>query len=213
MAISVVVAVEPVADDLIARIAERTRALKVGAGTRGPDLGPVITDEQRQRIVGYVDGAEREGAKVVNDGRVVDPDGEAQGFWVGPTVLDNVTSEMAVYRDEVFGPVLSVVRVGTFDEGLELVNANDYGNGAALFTRSGTAARRFEVEVTAGMVGINVPIPVPAAHFSFGGWKSSLFGDLHAYGPDGVRFFTRGKVVTSRWPEPTPGVDLAFPRG
>ena len=213
MAISVVVAVEPVADDLLARIADRTRALKVGAGTRGPDLGPVITAEQQQRVVGYVDGAEAAGAKVVTDGRLVDPDGEAGGYWVGPTVLDHVTTEMDVYRDEVFGPVLCVVRAGTFDDALALVNSNRYGNGAALFTRNGTAARRFELEVEAGMVGINVPIPVPAAHFSFGGWKDSLFGDLHAYGADGIRFFTRGKVVTSRWPEPTPGVDLAFPRG
>ena len=213
MAISVVVAVEPIADDLLARIAERTRRLKVGAGTRGPDLGPVITAVQKQRVLDYVDGAEAAGAKVITDGRLVEPDGEAGGHWVGPTVLDQVTADMDVYRDEVFGPVLSVVRTGTFDDALELVNSNRYGNGAALFTRNGTAARRFELEVEAGMVGINVPIPVPAAHFSFGGWKDSLFGDLHAYGADGIRFFTRGKVVTSRWPEPTPGVDLAFPRG
>jgi malonate-semialdehyde dehydrogenase (acetylating)/methylmalonate-semialdehyde dehydrogenase len=213
MAISVVVAVEPVADDLVARIADRTRSLKVGAGTRGPDLGPVISAEQQQRVIGYVDGAEQAGAKVVTDGRVVEPDGEPGGHWVGPTVLDNVTADMDVYRDEVFGPVLSVVRAGTFDDALALVNSNRYGNGAAVFTRSGTAARRFELEVEAGMVGVNVPIPVPAAHFSFGGWKDSLYGDLHAYGADGIRFFTRGKVVTSRWPEPVPGVDLAFPRG
>jgi len=213
MAISVVVAVEPAADDLVARIAERTRSLRVGAGDRGPDMGPVITSEQRTRVLGYVDGAEREGAKVVNDGRVVEADAEDGGYFVGPTVLDNVTTDMAVYADEVFGPVLCVVRVGTFDEAMALVNSNQYGNGAAVFTRSGTAARRFELEAQAGMLGINVPIPVPAAHFSFGGWKDSLYGDLHAYGADGVRFFTRGKVVTSRWPEPTPGVDLAFPRG
>ena len=213
MAISVVVAVEPVADELVARIADRTRALQVGAGDRGPDLGPVITAEQRDRVVGYVDGAERDGAKVVNDGRSVQPNGEPGGYWVGPTVVDNVTTDMAVYTDEVFGPVLSVVRVGTFEEALDLVNDSPYGNGAAIFTRSGAAARRFELEAQAGMLGINVPIPVPAAHFSFGGWKGSLYGDLHAYGPDGIRFFTRGKVVTSRWPEPTPGVDLAFPRG
>jgi malonate-semialdehyde dehydrogenase (acetylating)/methylmalonate-semialdehyde dehydrogenase len=213
MAISVVVAVEPVADDLVARIAERTRALRVGAGDRGPDLGPVITAEQRDRVLGYVDGAERQGAKVVNDGRVVEADGEAGGYFVGPTVLDNVTVDMDVYVDEVFGPVLCVVRTGTFDSALALVNDSRYGNGAAIFTRSGAAARRFELEAQAGMLGVNVPIPVPAAHFSFGGWKDSLYGDLHAYGPDGIRFFTRGKVVTARWPEPTPGVDLAFPRG
>jgi malonate-semialdehyde dehydrogenase (acetylating)/methylmalonate-semialdehyde dehydrogenase len=213
MAISVVVAVEPVADDLLARIAERTRALKVGTGTRGPDLGPVITAGQRQRVIDHVDRAEQAGAKVVTDGRVVEPDGDAGGYWVGPTVLDQVRTDMDVYTDEVFGPVLCVVRASTFDEALALVNRNRYGNGAAVFTRNGTAARRFELEVEAGMVGVNVPIPVPAAHFSFGGWKDSLFGDLHAYGADGVRFFTRGKVVTSRWPEPTPGVDLAFPRG
>jgi malonate-semialdehyde dehydrogenase (acetylating)/methylmalonate-semialdehyde dehydrogenase len=213
MAISVVVAVEPAADDLLARIAERTRALKVGTGTRAPDLGPVITAEQRQRVIDHVDRAEQAGAKVVTDGRVVEPDGDAGGYWVGPTVLDQVSPDMDVYTDEVFGPVLCVVRASTFDEALALVNRNRYGNGAALFTRNGTAARRFELEVEAGMVGVNVPIPVPAAHFSFGGWKDSLFGDLHAYGADGVRFFTRGKVVTSRWPQPTPGVDLAFPRG
>jgi malonate-semialdehyde dehydrogenase (acetylating)/methylmalonate-semialdehyde dehydrogenase len=213
MAISVVVAVEPVADDLVARIADRTRALRVGAGDRGPDLGPVITSEQRTRVLGYVDGAEREGAKVVTDGRVVEADGESGGYFVGPTVLDNVTPQMQVYVDEVFGPVLCVVRTSTFDAALDLVNDSRYGNGAAIFTRSGAAARRFELEAQAGMLGINVPIPVPAAHFSFGGWKDSLYGDLHAYGPDGVRFFTRGKVVTTRWPEPTPGVDLAFPRG
>jgi malonate-semialdehyde dehydrogenase (acetylating)/methylmalonate-semialdehyde dehydrogenase len=217
MAVSVVVAVEPVADVLVARVAERTRELRVGAGTRKPDLGPVITGEQRDRVVGYVDGAERAGAKVVTDGRAVQADGEQSGYWVGPTVLDNVTPDMTVYGDEVFGPVLSVVRAGTFDDALELVNSSPYGNGAALFTRSGAAARRFELEVEAGMVGINVPIPVPAAHFSFGGWKDSLFGDLHAYGEDGIRFFTRGKVVTSRWPVgqagPAGGVDLAFPRG
>jgi malonate-semialdehyde dehydrogenase (acetylating)/methylmalonate-semialdehyde dehydrogenase len=213
MAISVVVAVEPVADDLLARIEERTRALKVGAGTRRPDLGPVITAEQRQRVIAHVERAEQAGAKVVTDGRVVTADGDDGGYWVGATVLDNVTTDMDVYTEEVFGPVLCVVRAGTFDDALALVNGNRYGNGAAIFTRNGTAARRFELEVEAGMVGINVPIPVPAAHFSFGGWKDSLFGDLHAYGADGVRFFTRGKVVTSRWPEPTPGVDLAFPKG
>jgi malonate-semialdehyde dehydrogenase (acetylating)/methylmalonate-semialdehyde dehydrogenase len=213
MAVSVVVAVEPVADELVARIADRTARLRIGAGDRGPDMGPVITAEQRTRVLGYVDGAEQQGAKVVSDGRTVEADGDSGGYFVGPTVLDNVATDMDVYADEVFGPVLSVVRVGTFDEALDLVNANRYGNGVALFTRSGTAARRFELEVQVGMVGINVPIPVPAAHFSFGGWKDSLYGDLHAYGPDGVRFFTRGKVVTSRWPDPTPGVDLAFPRG
>ncbi|HVV75649.1 MAG TPA: CoA-acylating methylmalonate-semialdehyde dehydrogenase [Mycobacteriales bacterium] len=213
MAISVVVAVEPVADDLLARIAERTRALKVGAGTRTPDLGPVITAAQQQRVVDHINRAERAGAKVVTDGRAVTPDGDPDGYWVGATVLDHVTTDMDVYTEEVFGPVLCVVRAGTFDDALALVNRNPYGNGAALFTRNGTAARRFELDVEAGMVGINIPIPVPAAHFSFGGWKDSLFGDLHAYGADGIRFFTRGKVVTSRWPEPAPGVDLAFPRG
>jgi malonate-semialdehyde dehydrogenase (acetylating)/methylmalonate-semialdehyde dehydrogenase len=172
----------------------------------------VITAAQRDRIRSYVDGAEAVGAKVVTDGRTVDADGDAQGYFVGPTVLDNVSPHMDVYRDEVFGPVLCVVRAPSFDDALALVNASPYGNGAAIFTSSGAAARRFETEVTAGMVGINVPIPVPAAHFSFGGWKDSLFGDLHAYGADGVAFFTRGKVVTSRWPEPPAGVDLAFPK-
>jgi len=163
-------------------------------------------------VASYVDSAEAEGAKVVVDGRDWDVDGDPSGFWLGPTLVDHVTTEMQVYRDEVFGPVLAVVRVESFDEAMVLLNANPYGNGAALFTTSGPAARRFQNEAQAGMVGINVPVPVPVAHHSFGGWKSSLFGDTHAHGAEGVRFFTRAKVVTSRWGQPTGGVQLGFPQ-
>ena len=212
MAISVVVAVGPVADDLVARIADRARSVSVGSGRSDVDMGPLVTREHRDRVASYVDSAEAEGAKVVVDGRDWDVDGDPSGFWLGPTLVDHVTTEMQVYRDEVFGPVLAVVRVESFDEAMVLLNANPYGNGAALFTTSGPAARRFQNEVQAGMVGINVPVPVPVAHHSFGGWKSSLFGDTHAHGAEGVRFFTRAKVVTSRWGQPTGGVQLGFPQ-
>jgi len=212
MAISVVVAVDPVGDVLVDKIRERMLTLKTGDGRRGCDMGPLITREHRDRVVGYVEAGESDGAKVVVDGRDVTVDGDDAGFWLGPTLLDQVRPEMSVYTDEIFGPVLSVVRVSTYDDALTLINANLYGNGTAIFTNDGGAARRFQQEVEVGMVGINVPIPVPMAYFSFGGWKSSLFGDLHAHGADGVQFYTRGKVVTSRWLDPSRGgLNLGFP--
>lgn len=212
MAISAVVAVEPVADALVAKIAKRMGDLRTGDGRRGCDMGPLVTAEHRDRVVGYVARGVDEGADLVVDGRLVEPDGDPAGYWLGPTLFDRVRPGMAIHTDEIFGPVLSVLRVASYDEGLALINATPYGNGTAIFTNDGGAARRFEVEVEVGMVGVNVPIPVPMAYYSFGGWKSSLFGDLHAHGADGVRFFTRGKVVTTRWPDPSHGgVDLGFP--
>jgi malonate-semialdehyde dehydrogenase (acetylating) / methylmalonate-semialdehyde dehydrogenase len=214
MAISVVVAVDPVGDALVGRIAERTVELRVGpASDPEADMGPLITRAHRDRVAGYLDAAAADGATVAVDGRRHEIHGEESGFWLGPSLLDRVTPAMSAYRDEIFGPVLSVVRVGSFDEALALVNASPYGNGAAIFTDDGRAARRFQREVEAGMVGVNVPIPVPVAPFSFGGWKASLFGDLGMYGSDGVRFYTRGKVITAHWPEPASGrgVELGFP--
>ena len=225
MAISVLVAVDPIGDDLVARIAERTRTLQVGdgsdqgggAGGDGEvDMGPLVTREHRDRVSGFIDSGEAAGAKVVVDGREVGVRGGADGFWLGPTLFDNVTPEMEIYREEIFGPVLSVVRVASYDEAVALINANQYGNGTAIFTSDGGAARRFENEVEVGMIGINVPIPVPVAYYSFGGWKRSLFGDTHAHGVEGVHFFTRTKVVTSRWSDPAAaprgGIELGFPR-
>ena len=212
MAISAAVAVGPIADDLVAKIAERAATLKTGDGTKDSDMGPLVTKAHRDKVASYIDAGEADGAKVVIDGRTVQPDGGAEGFWLGPTLLDNVTPDMSVYTDEIFGPVLSVVRVDTYDQALDLINTNPYGNGTAIFTNDGGAARRFQNEVQVGMVGINVPIPVPMAYYSFGGWKASLFGDQHMYGPEGINFFTRSKVVTSRWPDPaTSSVDLGFP--
>ncbi|MFF5173832.1 CoA-acylating methylmalonate-semialdehyde dehydrogenase [Micromonospora sp. NPDC000089] len=212
MAISALVAVEPVADALVARIAERMAALRTGDGRRGCDMGPLVTAAHADRVRSYVEAGVAAGAVPVVDGRDVVPDGDADGFWLGPTLFDRVTPDMSIYTDEIFGPVLSVLRVGSYDEAVELVNANPYGNGTAIFTNDGGAARRYQHEVEVGMVGINVPIPVPMAYYSFGGWKASLFGDLHAHGEDGVRFCTRGKVVTSRWLDPRHGgVNLGFP--
>jgi malonate-semialdehyde dehydrogenase (acetylating)/methylmalonate-semialdehyde dehydrogenase len=210
MAISVVVAVGPVADPLVGAIAARIPDVVIGPGDDEPSMmGPLITAEHRDRVRSYVERAADEGARVVVDGSDATI---GDGFFVGCSLLDGVTPGMRVYDDEIFGPVLSVVRVDTLDEALTLVNANPYGNGVALFTRDGGAARRFERDVEIGMVGINVPIPVPFAWYSFGGWKSSLFGDASMYGPDGIRFYTRPKVVTSRWPDETPGaIDLGFP--
>ena len=212
MAVSVTVAVGDVGDRLVEAIASRLPKVKVGNGA-DPDseMGPLITAAHRDRVAGYIDAGASSGASVVVDGRQGDlPPG---GFFLGTTLLDRVTPEMSVYTDEIFGPVLSVVRVDTYDEAVSLINANQYANGVAIFTRDGGAARRFQFEVEVGMVGINVPIPVPVAYYSFGGWKSSLFGDTHMYGPEGVNFYTRGKVVTSRWPDPaTSSVDLGFPR-
>ncbi|MGI8577771.1 MAG: CoA-acylating methylmalonate-semialdehyde dehydrogenase [Nocardioidaceae bacterium] len=212
MAISVVVAVEPVADRLVAGIRDRMSGLAVGDGRRGADMGPLVTQVHRDKVVGYIEAGKQAGAELVVDGRGLVPDGAAEGFWLGPTLFDAVTPDMAIYTDEIFGPVLSVVRVGSYDDALALVNANPYGNGTAIFTNDGGAARRYTNEVEVGMVGVNVPIPVPVAYYSFGGWKSSLFGDAHAYGMEGVTFFTRTKAVTTRWPDPSHGgIDLGFP--
>jgi malonate-semialdehyde dehydrogenase (acetylating)/methylmalonate-semialdehyde dehydrogenase len=211
MAVSVVVAVDPAGDELVSRIAERMRGLKVGDGRDpGSELGPLVTAAHRARVQSYVDAGVAAGAELVVDGR--DVGGTSGGFWLGPTLFDRVGTEMAIYRDEIFGPVLSIVRAGSLDEALGLVNANPYGNGTAIFTHDGRAARRFQNEVEVGMVGLNVPIPVPVGYYSFGGWKDSLFGDSHAYGPEGFHFFTRTKVVTSRWPDPATGLQLGFPR-
>jgi malonate-semialdehyde dehydrogenase (acetylating)/methylmalonate-semialdehyde dehydrogenase len=213
MAVSACVAVGPIADDLVAKISERAATLKTGDGTKDSDMGPLVTKAHRDKVAGYIDAGEADGAKVVVDGRQVKADGGADGFWLGPTLLDNVTPEMSVYTDEIFGPVLSVLRVETYDQALELINANPYGNGTAIFTNDGGAARRFQNEVEVGMVGINVPIPVPMAYYSFGGWKASLFGDSHAHGLDGVQFFTRQKAITQRWLDPSHGgINLGFPQ-
>ncbi|APF41318.1 CoA-acylating methylmalonate-semialdehyde dehydrogenase [Neomicrococcus aestuarii] len=213
MAISAIVAVESIADELVAKIAERTKTLKVGDGTRGCDMGPLITAQHRDKVSGYIDAGEAAGATVVLDGRTSTPDADGEGFFLNPTLFDHVTPDMSIYTDEIFGPVLSVVRVPSYDEGLELINSNQYGNGTAIFTNDGGAARRFENEVQVGMVGINVPIPVPMAYYSFGGWKNSLFGDSHAHGMEGVNFFTRGKVVTTKWLDPSHGgINLGFPQ-
>ncbi|GAA3876507.1 CoA-acylating methylmalonate-semialdehyde dehydrogenase [Leifsonia kafniensis] len=212
MAISVVLAVEPIADELIAKITERMSGLKVGDGMRGCDMGPLITEAHRDKVAGYIDIAAKDGATVVVDGRGVEVDGEASGFWLGPTLFDNVSTDSAVYQDEIFGPVLSVIRVASYEEGLHIINTGRYGNGTAIFTNDGGAGRRFQNEVQVGMVGINVPIPVPVAYHSFGGWKESAFGDAKAYGPSGIAFFTREKAVTSRWLDPSHGgINLGFP--
>jgi malonate-semialdehyde dehydrogenase (acetylating)/methylmalonate-semialdehyde dehydrogenase len=213
MAISAAVAVGPIADELVDKIAERAATIKTGDGTRDADMGPLVTKAHRDKVASYIDAGEADGATLVLDGRNVEPDGGPDGFWLGPTLLDHVTPQMSVYTDEIFGPVLSVVRVESYDEALELINSNPYGNGTAIFTNDGGAARRFQNEVEVGMVGINVPIPVPMAYFSFGGWKASLFGDTHAHGMDGAHFFTRGKAITSRWLDPSHGgIELGFPR-
>jgi malonate-semialdehyde dehydrogenase (acetylating)/methylmalonate-semialdehyde dehydrogenase len=212
MAVSAVVTVGDVGDRLIEAIRQRLPNVRVGDGT-DPDseMGPLITRDHRDKVASYLDSGREQGATVVADGRETAPDGD--GFFLGVSLLDNVTPEMDAYRDEIFGPVLVVTRVDTYDEALRLVNENPYGNGTAIFTRDGGVARQFQFDVQAGMVGINVPIPVPVAYYSFGGWKSSLFGDRHIYGPEGIDFYTRGKVVTSRWPDPaTSKVDLGFPQ-
>jgi malonate-semialdehyde dehydrogenase (acetylating)/methylmalonate-semialdehyde dehydrogenase len=176
-------------------------------------MGPLVTEVHRDKVRSYVDAGEAAGATIVVDGRDPQVDGEAGGYWLGPTLIDHVTTGMSVYTDEIFGPVLGVVRADSYDEAVRLVNDNEYGNGTAIFTRDGATARQFQFDVQAGMVGINVPIPVPVAYYSFGGWKASLFGDRHIYGPEGIDFYTRGKVVTSRWPDPaTSSVDLGFPQ-
>src|SRR6266487_4007776 len=211
MAVSVVVAVGDVAQPLVDAIKERIPKVRVGDGMDpSSEMGPLVTGEHRDRVASYVENAPGEGATVVVDGRERVPE---EGFFLNPSLLDDVTPEMKAYVDEIFGPVLGVTRVATYEEAVRLVNESPYGNGVAIFTRDGGAARRFQFDVQAGMVGINVPIPVPVAYYSFGGWKSSLFGDTHIYGPEGINFYTRGKVVTSRWPDPaTSKVDLGFPQ-
>jgi malonate-semialdehyde dehydrogenase (acetylating)/methylmalonate-semialdehyde dehydrogenase len=212
MAVSMLVAVGHAADDLVDAIKERLPKVTVGDGMN-PDseMGPLVTREHRDKVASYIEKGREEGATIVTDGRESAPDNG--GFFLGVTLLDDVKPEMDVYKDEIFGPVLGVTRVETYDEAVELVNGNPYGNGVALFTRDGGVARQFQFDVKAGMVGVNVPIPVPVAYYSFGGWKNSLFGDLHIYGPEGIQFYTRGKVVTSRWPDPaTSKVDLGFPQ-
>ncbi|BDZ55049.1 CoA-acylating methylmalonate-semialdehyde dehydrogenase [Agromyces marinus] len=213
MAISAVVAVDSIADELVGKISERMSRLTTGDGTRGCDMGPLITREHRDKVAGYVDVAGDDGASVVVDGRDPEVNGEPDGFWMGPTLIDRVPTSSSVYRDEIFGPVLSVVRVEGYQDGVDLINASRYGNGTAIFTNDGGAARRFQREVTVGMVGINVPIPVPVAYHSFGGWKDSLFGNAKAYGPRGFDFYTQEKAVTSRWLDPSHGgLNLGFPQ-
>jgi malonate-semialdehyde dehydrogenase (acetylating) / methylmalonate-semialdehyde dehydrogenase len=213
MAISVVVAVEPVADDLIEKIVTRMNTLKIGDGRRNCDMGPLVTKVHRDKVASYIEIAEQDGADVVVDGRGIEVDGDANGFWLGPTLIDKVSTSSKVYTEEIFGPVLSIVRVKTYEEGVELINSGAFGNGTAIFTNDGGAARRFQNEIEVGMIGINVPIPVPVAYYSFGGWKNSLFGDTKAHGVEGVHFFTRGKAITSRWLDPSHGgINLGFPQ-
>ncbi|MEO6821760.1 MAG: CoA-acylating methylmalonate-semialdehyde dehydrogenase [Candidatus Nanopelagicales bacterium] len=212
MAVSALVVVGDIADPLIAKIKERMATLKTGDGRRGCDMGPLITGAHRDKVASYVQAGIDAGATPVVDGRDPKVDGADGGFWLAPTLFDNVTTDMSIYTEEIFGPVLSVLRVPTYDDALALVNANPYGNGTSIFTNDGGAARRYQNEVEVGMVGINVPVPVPMSYYSFGGWKASLFGDTHAHGVEGVHFFTRGKVVTSRWLDPSHGgLNLGFP--
>jgi malonate-semialdehyde dehydrogenase (acetylating)/methylmalonate-semialdehyde dehydrogenase len=214
MAIATIVAVGDVADPLVDAITARLPKVRVGPGS-DPDaeMGPLVTRQHRDKVASYLDSGPAQGARVVADGREHPLYKESDGFFLGASLIDDVTPDMDCYRDEIFGPVLTVMRVKTYDEAVRLVNENPYGNGTAIFTRDGGAARQFQFEVEAGMVGVNVPIPVPVAYYSFGGWKASLFGDLHMYGPEGIQFYTRAKIVTQRWPDPgTSKVDLGFPR-
>ncbi|WP_103501758.1 MULTISPECIES: CoA-acylating methylmalonate-semialdehyde dehydrogenase [unclassified Streptomyces] len=213
MAVSVVVAVGAIGDTLVERIAERARAVRIGPGDDpASEMGPLITAEHRDKVAGYVASAREQGAEVVVDGTGLTVDGHEDGFFLGVSLLDRVPLDADAYRDEIFGPVLCVVRADSYDEALAVINGSRWGNGTAIFTRDGGAARRFQLEVEAGMVGVNVPVPVPVGYHSFGGWKESLFGDHHIYGEDGVRFYTRGKVVTTRWPDPADaGINLGFP--
>ena len=213
MAISVVVAVEPVADALIEKISERMSKLTIGDGRRSCDMGPLVTEQHRDKVSSYIDIAAADGATVVVDGRGIEVDGAAEGFWLGPTLLDRVPLDSRAYTEEIFGPVLSVVRVASYEDGVTLINNGAFGNGTAIFTNDGGAARRFQNEIEVGMIGINVPIPVPVAYYSFGGFKDSIFGDTKAYGEQGVHFFTREKAITSRWLDPSHGgINLGFPQ-
>ncbi|MFC9643335.1 CoA-acylating methylmalonate-semialdehyde dehydrogenase [Streptomyces mirabilis] len=216
MAVSVVVAVGDTGDELVGKIAERAKNLRIGPGDDpASEMGPLITREHRDKVASYVAGAAAQGAEVVVDGTGYSADGHpecADGFFLGVSLLDKVPVTADAYKDEIFGPVLCVVRADTYDDAIKLINASRWGNGTAIFTRDGGAARRFQLEVQAGMVGINVPIPVPVGYHSFGGWKDSLFGDLHIYGNDGIAFYTQGKVITTRWPDPADaGINLGFP--
>ncbi|UGY91515.1 CoA-acylating methylmalonate-semialdehyde dehydrogenase [Streptomyces gobiensis] len=214
MAVSVVVAVGETGDDLVKKIADRAARLKIGPGTDpASEMGPLITKAHRDKVASYVRSAAAQGAEVVVDGTGYTVDGHEDGFFLGVSLLDKVPTDADAYRDEIFGPVLCVVRADTYDEAIALINSSQWGNGTAIFTRDGGAARRFQLEVEAGMVGVNVPIPVPVGYHSFGGWKDSLFGDLHIYGNDGIAFYTRGKVITTRWPDPADsgGINLGFP--
>ncbi|MFI5640022.1 CoA-acylating methylmalonate-semialdehyde dehydrogenase [Streptomyces goshikiensis] len=216
MAISAVVAVGSIGDALVEKIRERAEKIKIGPGNDPTsEMGPLITAAHRDKVASYVTGAAAQGADVVLDGTGYTVEGNENGHWIGLSLLDNVKTDSDAYRDEIFGPVLCVLRAETYEEGVALINASPFGNGTAIFTRDGGAARRFQLEIEAGMVGVNVPIPVPVGYHSFGGWKDSLFGDHHIYGNDGIHFYTRGKVVTTRWPDPSDapaGVDLGFPR-
>jgi malonate-semialdehyde dehydrogenase (acetylating)/methylmalonate-semialdehyde dehydrogenase len=214
MAVATIVAVGAAADPLVEAIQARLPKVKVGPGTDpAAEMGPLVTEQHRDKVASYLDSGPAQGATLVADGRDHPLYKESDGFFLGVSLIDNVTPKMDAYRDEIFGPVLTVMRVDTYDDAVKLVNDNPYGNGTAIFTRDGGAARQFQFEANAGMVGINVPIPVPVAYYSFGGWKASLFGDLHMYGPEGVQFYTRAKIVTSRWPDPgTSKIDLGFPR-
>ena len=214
MAVATVVAVGAVADPLVDAIAARLPKVKVGPGSDpSAEMGPLVTRQHRDKVASYLDSAAAQGATVVADGREHPLYRESEGFFLGTSLIDKVTPAMDCYRDEIFGPVLTVTRVATYEEALTLVNENPYGNGTAIFTRDGGAARQYQFDVNVGMVGINVPVPVPVSYYSFGGWKSSLFGDLHMYGPEGIQFYTRSKIVTSRWPDPgTSKIDLGFPR-
>ncbi|TFD68869.1 CoA-acylating methylmalonate-semialdehyde dehydrogenase [Cryobacterium ruanii] len=213
MAISVIVAVEPVADVLIEKIVTRMNTLTVGDGRRSCDMGPLVTEVHRDKVASYIEIAAQDGASIVVDGRGVEVDGDPNGFWLGPTLIDALPVTSKAYTEEIFGPVLSVVRVASYEAGVDLINSGVFGNGTAIFTNDGGAARRFQNEIEVGMIGINVPIPVPVSYFSFGGWKNSLFGDTKAHGVEGVHFFTRGKAITSRWLDPSHGgINLGFPQ-
>ena len=213
MSVSVLLAVGDRSNDVVEAVAERARHVRTGDGMHDPDMGPLITREHRDRVAGYIDVAQREGARIVLDGRSISVPDRENGFFLGPSLIDDVTPDMTAYRDEIFGPVLSVVRVDSFEAARDLINKNSFANGVAVFTRDGGTARRFQAEIEVGMIGINVPIPVPVSYHSFGGWKDSMFGDAKAYGPDAVRFFTRQKAITSRWLDPSHGgINLGFPQ-